>query len=164
MHDVLSEKQESEQLRLAQRLTNLEPVLVRLEREARYEQDELDIDAVVAQWGALATAKVGAYEAFREAVVACREAYLHILAVHGHQEHLVLGLPRLIQERLAFPDPGTLGQRIVSRMPVAIGWQQVISGPPGPLHPPDVEAVMDVDPGTKALNPTMIQRFLEERQ
>jgi hypothetical protein len=164
LHDVLTEKEETEQLRLERRVENLEPVLARLEREARFAQDVLDIDAVTSEWGTLAEAKRQAYEAFREAVAVCRQTYLAILAVHAEQEHLVLGLPRGVQEKLQFPDPATLAQRIAGRMPVPMGWDMVLSGPPGPLQPPDLEAVADVDPGTKELNPKMIQRFLEERQ
>jgi hypothetical protein len=46
---MLSEDEESEQLRCERRLANLQPVLDRLERDLMHEQDKLDIALVTEQ-------------------------------------------------------------------------------------------------------------------
>ena len=49
---------------------------------------------------------------------------------------------------------------MVSRMPS--GWQSVLMGPTArPLNGYDLEAMKDIDGGTKPISPGTIKRFLE---
>lgn len=62
--EILSEQEEAEQLRLERRLSNLEPVIARLEREVATEQQQADIRGLVETWGPLVSAKRTAYADF----------------------------------------------------------------------------------------------------
>lgn len=158
---LLSEDEESEQLRLERRLANLIPVIERLRRDVTKEQAVLDITAVQQGWGALVDAKREAYAAFLAAYTHLKVAYGVILANHHQQEQALLRLPRPVQERLAFPDAGSFQANFIARMPDSHGWSLVLgSGEPLPL--PDMGALHDVDPGTRPLPERLISRALAE--
>jgi hypothetical protein len=64
--------------------------------------------------------------------------------------------------RPAFRASDELLHNVVSRMPNANGWQQVLLGPTSrPFDQNDVEAMQDVDDGTSYISKRTIQRFLE---
>jgi hypothetical protein len=156
---LLSEDELDEQGRLERQVQNQGRVLEVLAREMVLEQDKLNIEMVVSRWSDLVEAKRQAYQHVAQSLADLEAAIDALWAVHDRQEQEVRALPSLIQERLAFPDAGTQAQRLVARLPGGLGG--LIGGPIG-LTKGQFDQVVDVDPGTKELNPRMIQRFLEE--
>jgi hypothetical protein len=119
----------------------------------------LNIEMVVSRWGDLVEAKRQAYQHFAQALADLEATVDALWAVHDRQEQEARALPRLIQERLAFPDAGTQAQRLVARLPGGLGG--IIGGQIG-LTKGQFDHLIYIDPEIKELNTRMIQRFLEE--
>ena len=112
---------------------------------------------MLAAWSGLVEEKLQAYAAFEAAVGFLWDTLHGILAVHRRQAAVLAGLPRAAQEKLAFPDVQSLRVRIAGRMPGA--WWQVLGNQP---PPPRMAEVMDVDPGTRLLNPRLLEPYRQE--
>jgi hypothetical protein len=159
--EPLSMRETREQLELERWLANNEPILSRLEHAAGHERAAIDIELVVEQWAGLVESKREAYQEFANALGYLDEAFGLLLRVHGAQEAAVYGLPRVLAERLMFPDEASWLMRIASRLPHAMAWQGLLGGvmalTKGQLH-----EVMDADPGCTELSPRAIRNYLEE--
>jgi len=160
---VLSEDEETEQIRLQQRLSNLAPVLATAMREAQTAQVTADIDAAEYAWNVLVDQKRQAYARFVEALIPLREAFTALCGLHDAQVEVISRLPRPLQERLAFPETTTVMHRWATRMPIPTAWVSLLCQGP-PLPGADVDQLKDVDPGTRALPAFLLNPYRQSEE
>jgi hypothetical protein len=123
------------------------------------EQQRVDIEAVVSQWGDLADQKRAAYTPVVEAMAALEDAVEHLRQVHGAQEEAVGRLPQALRDRLSFPTWSELLTRLDSRLPPDMRGVLFTRG----VTHGELQHLADVDQGLTALSPRAIRNFLERR-
>jgi hypothetical protein len=67
-------------------------------------------------------------------------------------------LPRVLVQKIGFPTAAELLRNMASRMPNGMGWLEVWSGPAG-FVVPDLAAITDVDPGTRAVSQRLLADY-----
>ena len=161
---TLTATQVNEQLICERQLQNLTPIIERLQQEVAQAQQRADIAGMLQLWGPLVQRKIEAYADFLEALQEVRKCFAIVLELHREQAGLVEDtLPREAQAQLSFPDPTTMGQRIVGRLPRGSTNLEVLLLLPESLHGLDLAAILDVDPGTRPLPERLLAPYtLEE--
>ena len=142
-----------------------QPVLERLAKEVREEQEVVDVDAFRQTWLPLVEAKRQAYEGLVESQRDLWFALLTLEARHREQEQAIDGLPPKLAARLHdifLPDWGTMKKRLCVGMVNASAWDALLCAPGQPRLAP-AEAVMANDPGTKGLPGRLLPNMLEGR-
>ena len=151
----LTTEETLEQLALERQQASMAPRLERLRREMVYEQTTMDIAAFQQAWDADVQAVREDYQRLSEALAMVQQSYQALVARHQEREQRVADLPAGVRERLAFPDGSSFATNLVARLGVDLGGL-------GPLNHTQLTAVMDIDGKTRAINPRMLERFLQE--
>jgi hypothetical protein len=165
-HEMLSESEEIEMVRLERRLGTLAVNIERAQAAVAAQQEQMDIDGFVAQWAPLADEKRRFYEAFQTKTIELWQALLAILQQHEAQILLIQTLPDGIQRYMLdsfLPDGATMRSRLAANMVNPQGWTSVLCQP-GPPRVASAEELMQNDPGCQLLPPRLLQNALEQRK
>jgi hypothetical protein len=161
MFEGLSREERDERRDLEDVREDREPRLERLKRDADLAMEEVDIARVVEAWVPASAAMAAWYtDDFAVCVAALAACVERGKALHATLEAQTYDLPEAIRRRLEFPGVEEWLTRLASRLPDWLG-QALLSLET--LTVGDLQGALDVDGGTRELNPVVLERVQERR-